>query len=125
VNSASGFKEITYQEGDFGTTAPLGRAQVYSNTGTCMTDDTNFPGACTKNYPYQATTAVLLLNTNCTTQSFIAARPIAARHELGHAFGLRHYSETGCEGILMDRGACSPHASSVTAHDAELVDLLY
>ena len=28
VNSASGFKEITCQEGDFGTTAPLGRAQV-------------------------------------------------------------------------------------------------
>jgi hypothetical protein len=127
VNYASGFLEIDYVEGNYGNTTWIGRAQVYSNSGTCMSGTISPPGACSKSYPDQATTAVILLNTNDSSSWALTNRPIAARHELGHVFGLKHYSESNgaCENILMDNGSCDPHTASVTTHDSELVSNIY
>jgi hypothetical protein len=126
VNYAGGHEEIEYQEGNFGSAVAQGRADVYSNSSRCIANGV-VTFLCSKVYPDQATSAVLLLNTYYSDSTSVAKRPIVSRHELGHVFGLKHYSESSsqCEGSLMDNGGCNPHQATVTAHDAEIIYILY
>lgn len=123
LDSNATYYEIEYVAANFGATGWLGAAYVYSNNYTCVSPSQAPPGNCNKSSE-PATTAILYLNNYYSTAGDLAKRPEVSAHELGHVFGVSH-PPSSCEGILMDSGGCQPHASSVQAHDAELIDLLY